>query len=114
MMVRTLLIALISMVAFVLEFACTKDHDNKQYIAQELENTPAPKQELAKSIDPILVNTESDVWYMGGPSGWDKTIIFRSNGSFFLWKIGGEWTKKVSVTNQVILLLDHGIRLVTR
>jgi hypothetical protein len=82
MKVRTLLIALPSAIAFVLVCVCAKDRDNKQHVSQEPESVSVQKQELAKSIDPMLVNTESDVWYMGGPSGWDKTIIFRPNGSF--------------------------------
>jgi hypothetical protein len=92
MMVRTLLIALISVVAFVLEFACTKDHNNKQYVAQEHENVLLQKQELVKTIDPMLVNTDSDMWYMGGPGGsssWNKFILFQSDGRFIF--VEGWW-----------------------
>jgi hypothetical protein len=85
MKVRTVLIALPCAVVFVLGCVCAKDHGNKQHIAQEPESVSVQKQELAKSIDSMLVNTESDMWYMGGPggfNGWNKVIIFQSDGRF--------------------------------
>jgi hypothetical protein len=82
MNIRTVLIALLSAVALVLGLACTRNRDNKQKLAREHESAPTQKQELVKSIDSMLVNTENDVWFLGGPNGWDKTITFRPNGSF--------------------------------
>jgi hypothetical protein len=82
MNIRTVLIASLNIVALVLGFACSKNHDNEQKLAREYESTLTQKQEFIKSIDPMLVNTENDEWFLGGPNGWNKTITFKPNGSF--------------------------------